>query len=36
MKYQIAIQKIIGEDTRFICHFHNQNFNHYYNFESFI
>ena len=33
MKYQIAIQKIIAEDTRFTCHFHDQNFNHYYNFE---
>lgn len=31
--YQTAIQKIIAEDSRFIYHFHNQNLNHYYNFE---
>ena len=33
IEYQIAIQRIIAEDTRFICHFHDQNLNHYYNFE---
>ena len=33
IEYQIAIQKIIAEDSRFICHFHDQNLNHYYNFE---
>jgi len=30
---QIAIQKLIAEDSRFIWHFHDQNVNHYYNFE---
>ncbi|WP_339377887.1 glycosyltransferase [Calothrix sp. NIES-2100] len=30
---QAAIQKIVGDDSRFICHFHNQNLKHYYNFE---
>ncbi|MEA5528544.1 glycosyltransferase [Dolichospermum sp. UHCC 0684] len=33
MEYQIAIQKVIAEDLRFICHFHNNNLNHYHNFE---
>lgn len=33
MEYQTDIQKIIAEDTRFTCHFHDQNLNHYYNFE---
>jgi len=33
MEYQTAIQTIIAEDSRFIYHFHNQNLNHYYNFE---
>jgi glycosyltransferase involved in cell wall biosynthesis len=33
LEYQIAIQKIIAEDLRFICHFHDRNLNHYYNFE---
>jgi len=33
LEYQIAIQKIITEDSRFICYFHNQNLNHYHNFE---
>ena len=30
---QIAIQKVIAEDSRFICHYHNNNLNHYHNFE---
>ncbi|MCA2734317.1 MAG: glycosyltransferase [Pseudanabaena sp. M135S2SP2A07QC] len=30
---QKSIEIIIGDDTRFVCHFHNQNLNHYYNFE---
>jgi glycosyltransferase involved in cell wall biosynthesis len=33
MEYQIAIKKIIAQDSRFIFHFHDQNLNHYYNFE---
>jgi glycosyltransferase involved in cell wall biosynthesis len=33
IEYQLAIQKIIAEDSQFIFHFHNQNLNHYYNFE---
>lgn len=33
MEYQTDIQKIIAEDSRFVYHFHNQNLNHYYNFE---
>ena len=33
MKYQIAIQKIFVKDSRFIFHFHNNNLNHYHNFE---
>lgn len=33
IEFQVAIQKIVFDDSRFICHFHNQNVNHYYNFE---
>lgn len=33
VEFQSAIQGIVCEDSRFICHFHNQNLNHYYNFE---
>jgi glycosyltransferase involved in cell wall biosynthesis len=33
LDYQIAIQEAIGEDSRFICHFHDRNLNHYHNFE---
>ncbi|MDM3851650.1 MAG: glycosyltransferase [Aphanizomenon gracile PMC627.10] len=32
-EYQIAIQKIFVKDSRFIFHFHNNNLNHYHNFE---
>lgn len=32
-EYQIAIQEIIGKDSRFVCHFHKNNLNHYHNFE---
>ncbi|MDJ0797349.1 MAG: glycosyltransferase family 2 protein [Calothrix sp. MO_167.B12] len=31
--YEAEIQKIIGNDSRFICHFHQQNLQHYHNFE---
>jgi len=33
LQYQIEIQKIVGHDSRFLCHFHNDNVKHYYNFE---
>ncbi|HYX18594.1 MAG TPA: glycosyltransferase [Nostoc sp.] len=32
-EYQTAIQKIVGNDSRFIFHFHSDNLKHYYNFE---
>jgi len=32
-EYQTAIQNIVGNDSRFICHFHSDNLKHYYNFE---
>lgn len=32
-EYQTEIQNIVGNDSRFICHFHNDNLKHYYNFE---
>ncbi|MDF5735650.1 MULTISPECIES: glycosyltransferase [unclassified Nostoc] len=32
-KYQAEIKKIVDNDSRFICHFHNDNLKHYYNFE---
>ncbi|WP_414526883.1 glycosyltransferase family 2 protein [Nodularia chucula] len=32
-KYQVGIKKLIAYDPRFICHFHSDNLNHYYNFE---
>ncbi|MEH1797317.1 MULTISPECIES: glycosyltransferase family 2 protein [unclassified Nostoc] len=32
-KYQAEIKKIVGNDSRFICHFHSDNLKHYYNFE---
>jgi glycosyltransferase involved in cell wall biosynthesis len=32
-KYQVGIKRIIAYDPRFICHFHSNNVNHYYNFE---
>lgn len=32
-EYQISIKEIIAEDSRFICYFHNNNLNHYHNFE---
>jgi glycosyltransferase involved in cell wall biosynthesis len=32
-EYQVSIQKIVADDSRFICHFHNENLNHYQNFE---
>ena len=31
--YQAAITKLTAHDSRFICHFHSSNVNHYYNFE---
>ena len=31
--YQTAIQKIVVNDSRFICHFYKNNLNHYHNFE---
>jgi glycosyltransferase involved in cell wall biosynthesis len=33
IEYQVAIQKIIAKDSRFIYHPHSLNLNHYYNFE---
>lgn len=30
---QADIKKIVGDDSRFICHFHDRNLKHYYNFE---
>lgn len=33
VEFQIAIQSFVCEDSRFVCHFHNQNVNHYHNFE---
>jgi glycosyltransferase involved in cell wall biosynthesis len=33
LESQAAIQKIVGDDSRFICHFHDCNLKHYYNFE---
>ncbi|NRB07963.1 MAG: glycosyltransferase [Richelia sp.] len=32
-QYRAEIRKIIGDDPRFICHFHNYNLQHYHNFE---
>ncbi|MEH2256940.1 glycosyltransferase [Nostoc sp.] len=32
-EYQTAIQKVVENDSRFICHFHSHNIKHYYNFE---
>ncbi|MDJ0674196.1 MAG: glycosyltransferase family 2 protein [Calothrix sp. MO_167.B42] len=32
-EYQAEIQNIIRNDGRFICHFHEQNLQHYHNFE---
>ncbi|MEH1934007.1 MAG: glycosyltransferase [Nostoc sp.] len=32
-EYQTAIQKVVGNDSRFICHFHSDNLKHYHNFE---
>ena len=31
--FQESIEMIVGDDPRFVCHFHHQNLNHYYNFE---
>jgi len=28
-----SIEMLVCKDSRFVCHFHNQNLNHYYNFE---
>lgn len=33
LDYQLFIKKIVADDARFICHFHRQNLNTYYNFE---
>lgn len=33
LEYQLSIRSIIADDPRFICHFYDQNLNHYYNFE---
>ncbi|MEH2305898.1 glycosyltransferase family 2 protein [Nostoc sp.] len=32
-EYQTAIKEIVGNDSRFIFHFHSDNLKHYYNFE---
>lgn len=31
--FQESIKMIVGDDPRFVCHFHHQNLNHYHNFE---
>ena len=36
LEYQAVIKKITANDPRFISHFHNNNVNHYYNFERGI
>ncbi|MBX9253304.1 glycosyltransferase [Desmonostoc muscorum CCALA 125] len=33
LQYQAEIQKILENDSRFICHFHNENLKPYYNFQ---